>query len=112
MKMGNSKKKKFNERGEKKVGILRSGRKGTMTKGGQAGISAQNSPKPNALECRVKLGQFQSQVSGNIKKVLYRVYASGTMDFFRWNMLRVRDLLRGFFSLLSFLLSLTVRPRP
>jgi hypothetical protein len=34
------------------------------------------------------------------------------MDFFRWNMLRVRDLLRGFFSLLSFLLSLTVRPRP
>lgn len=40
------------------------------------------------------------------------VYASGTMDFFRWNMLRVRDLLRGFFSLLSFLLSLTVRPRP
>jgi hypothetical protein len=34
------------------------------------------------------------------------VYASGTIDFFRWKMLRVRDLLRGpFFS------PLALRPR-
>lgn len=26
------------------------------------------------------------------------IYASGTMDFFRWKILRVRDLLRGFLS--------------
>jgi hypothetical protein len=26
-----------------------------------------------------------------------QVYASGTIDFFRWKMLRVRDLLRGLF---------------
>jgi hypothetical protein len=35
------------------------------------------------------------------------VYASGTIDFFRWKILRVRDLLRGFLSFSP----LAIRPR-